>query len=350
LCLQYINSEAGLSQEQGLVSRLSGVAVLVAAKDAEDTIERAVASALAQPEAHEVVVVDDGSVDETAARARACDDGTGRLLVVSQPNAGPAAARNRAIALTRAPVLCVLDADDYFMPGRLAAVLDAAGADWDFAADELFVCQGERCEATRLESRGETIGFAEFVRGNISDPRRPRGEMGFLKPLMRRGFLEDHGLRYDETLRLGEDYALYAEALARGAAFRLVEACGYVAVSRPGSLSHEHSADDLAAMLRADERLAERADLTAADREVLARHHEMLRLKWTHRRALGAKAAGRLVEAFGLVFQDFATARYILDQTFRAKRVALTKARATPRPAGWDVAEVATVRRRADAA
>lgn len=338
-----------LYDRSGFVSH-SGVAVVIAAKDAAGTIQRAVASALAEPEASEVVVVDDGSTDETAALASACDDGSGRLTVISQANSGPAAARNRAIALSTAPLICVLDADDYFLPGRLAALLQRAGTDWDLAADELLVANGDQCAPSALARSGNKVAFHEFVRGNISDPRRPRGEMGFLKPLMRRAFLERHGLGYDESLRLGEDYALYAEALAHGARFVMVDACGYVSVVRPGSLSHKHSVEDLAALIAADERLACLPGLSRTDVEIVGRHRRMLRLKWSHRRALQAKSAGRLLEALRVVFQDPRTALYILHQTLEAKREALAAARRDPGGTGWPVAEVAPVRRPADAA
>jgi len=61
------------------------VTVVIAAWRADGTIGRAVASALAQPEAAEVVVVDDASGDDgaTLAAARAADDGTGRLIVLA---------------------------------------------------------------------------------------------------------------------------------------------------------------------------------------------------------------------------------------------------------------------------
>jgi succinoglycan biosynthesis protein ExoU len=324
--------------------------VLIAARNAAGTIARAVASALAQPEAAEVIVVDDGSGDDTAARARACDDGSGRLIVVSQQNRGPAAARNRAIGLSKAPLLCALDADDHFLPGRLGLVLERAGSDWDLVADELLVAKGDACAPSGLTSRGGRIGFAEFVRGNVSDPKRPRCELGFLKPVMSRAFLNRHGLRYDQSLRLGEDYALYAEALALGARFQIVEACGYVAVVRPGSLSHIHTIEDLRALIAADERLARLPNLTRWDLEAVGLHRECLRLKLNHRRARRAQAEGRLAEALGLVFQDLATARYILGRTFEAKREALSAAFSVARAPSWTTADMTPPPHHADAA
>jgi len=300
-----------------------GVAVLIAAKDAAGTIARAVASALAQPEAVEVAVVDDGSVDGTAEAARSADDGSGRLKVLSQENTGPSGARNRAISSTSAPLLCVLDADDLMTPGRLGRLLDEAGGGWDFTADDLLTTREGRESGPygRLlgVEQAQDLDLAGFVRANISDPRRPRGEMGFIKPLVRRAFLERTGLRYDGRMRLGEDYAFYAEALARGARFRLVPACGYIAVARPGSLSDAHAAADLKALVEADDRLLAQPGLTPQAVEALRAHQRSVRLKWSHRRALDARRAGRLGEALRITAESPATAVYILRETARAR-------------------------------
>src|SRR5271166_3642237 len=73
------------------------VDVIVAAWNCENTIGRAVASALAQIEVRMVIVVDDASADKTADRAYAAGDGSARLTVLrSSTNLGPAAARNKA--------------------------------------------------------------------------------------------------------------------------------------------------------------------------------------------------------------------------------------------------------------
>ena len=91
------------------------VDVLIAARDREDTIERAVSSALGEGEVRAVIVVDDGSTDDTAARARRCDSDGKRVIVKCLPHSrGPAAARNSAIEISTAPWLAILDADDFF--------------------------------------------------------------------------------------------------------------------------------------------------------------------------------------------------------------------------------------------
>lgn len=228
------------------------VCVIIAAYNGATTIGRAVASALAQPEAAEVVVVDDASTDETGAAAQAADDGSGRLSVMRLPhNGGPSRARNLAIEASRAPILAVLDADDFFLPGRLSALLVVP--DWDMVADDIaFVDESHAADldlaaisARRVVPR--LLSAADFVHGCLTRPDRYKGELGFLKPAMSRAFLDRHGLRYREELRLSEDLDLYTRALLAGARFRIAPACGYVAVERSGSLSARHGVAELVA-------------------------------------------------------------------------------------------------------
>lgn len=76
----------------------------------------------------EVIVVDDGSTDASGAVAREFRDP--RFQVVSQPNAGPGAARNRGVSLAQGDLLAFLDADDEWFPEFLdqnVRALDQAG-------------------------------------------------------------------------------------------------------------------------------------------------------------------------------------------------------------------------------
>jgi glycosyltransferase involved in cell wall biosynthesis len=95
------------------------VSVVIPLYNKAATIARAIDSAIRQEAVEvEVVVVDDGSSDgspEIAARYGK------RITLVRQPNAGPSAARNRGVAVSRHPVVAFLDADDEYLPGCLAA-------------------------------------------------------------------------------------------------------------------------------------------------------------------------------------------------------------------------------------
>ena len=134
------------------------ICVVIAAYNSAATIGRAVASALAQAETVEVIVVDDASTDATAAAARAADDGSGRLTVrCLAMNGGPSHARNLAIAASHATHIAVLDADDFFLPGRFAALLTVPN--WDMIADDI-AAKGERPDARVDEQRHDRVRSA----------------------------------------------------------------------------------------------------------------------------------------------------------------------------------------------
>src|SRR4051812_42423719 len=99
------------------------VTALMAAYNAEPFIAEALDSALAQdwPEDRlEIVVVDDGSTDGTAAVVRGyVDKHPGRVRLVQQQNGGPCAATNTALAHARGQWLGMLDADDAWPPDKL---------------------------------------------------------------------------------------------------------------------------------------------------------------------------------------------------------------------------------------
>ena len=103
--------------------------VVIPTYNREGTLPRAIASVLAQTAADiEIVVVDDGSTDNTAAVARAIDDP--RVTYVGQPNRGVSAARNAGAAVATGEFLVFLDSDDELLPDAIAT-LEAAAAGHD---------------------------------------------------------------------------------------------------------------------------------------------------------------------------------------------------------------------------
>jgi len=99
------------------------VSVVIPAYNAARTIRQTIDSALAQPLADlEVIVVDDGSTDDTAAVVDAIPDP--RVRLHRQANAGVAAARNAGIALARGTWVALLDSDDVWVAHKLQRQLE----------------------------------------------------------------------------------------------------------------------------------------------------------------------------------------------------------------------------------
>ncbi len=99
------------------------VAVIIPVFDGARFLAEALRSVADQGVEAEVVVVDDGSTDDSAQIA--IELGT---TCIRQDNAGPAAARNTGLAATSAPLVSFLDVDDLIPPGALARQLDHLAA------------------------------------------------------------------------------------------------------------------------------------------------------------------------------------------------------------------------------
>lgn len=304
------------------------VSVVITAHDAAATIGDAVRSALAEPEAAEVIVVDDASRDATTAAAEAAAGGDGRLKVIRcAVNVGPAAARNRALEAAAGAFVAVLDADDFLLPGRFARLLAVPG--WDMVADNiLFVAESASPAALPplppVTPALIDIDLTGFVRANRSARGAGRREWGFLKPVMRRDFLDGHGLRYDEALRLGEDYDLYVRMLQKGARFRVSAQVGYAARWRADSLSSRHRTTDLGALHAAARAHLALPGLDAAVRAALSAHEADLRQRFLLRDFLDRRAcagrAGAVLSALGRPATLVPVARGILSDKLAAQR------------------------------
>lgn len=95
------------------------VTVVIAAYNAGDFIDASVESALTQSGVPlEVIVVNDGSTDDTSRRLAAWSDR--RLRVIEKPNGGYASALNAGILASQGVYVGILDADDIWLPGKLA--------------------------------------------------------------------------------------------------------------------------------------------------------------------------------------------------------------------------------------
>ena len=150
------------------------VSLVIATYNHARFLGEALDSAVAQTlEGVEVVVVDDGSTDDTEAVLARYG---GRLRVIRQPNRGLAAARNTGLAAARGTYVSFLDADDVLMPTKLAeqaAILDRAPTvGWTYC-DVLIETTATGAEMRASERFGYGVRmlegwlFPELIHGNF---------------------------------------------------------------------------------------------------------------------------------------------------------------------------------------
>ena len=187
------------------------VSVVLAAYQAEQFLEEAIRSALAQRDvAVEVVVVDDGSTDGTLAIARRLAAEDDRVRVLTGPNRGAAAARNLAVQASTGTYLGLLDADDVWYPDKCARQVAALDGDPDLS---VVGCIADLLSPTGqvLGDRGQRVGAEELdqVRAGVLMPVALSTML-----LTRRTFDECGG--FDGALAPAEDLDLLVRLTALG--------------------------------------------------------------------------------------------------------------------------------------
>ncbi|WP_175407491.1 glycosyltransferase family A protein [Streptomyces sp. TRM64462] len=193
------------------------VSVIIGAYDAMPYLVKCLESAESQTIGHErmeIVAVDDGSTDGTgeyleqfAARTRV------PTRVVRQANSGaPGGPRNTGLSMARGRYVFFLDADDYLGEEaleRLVAMADRAGTD---------VVLGRTAGVNRKAAAsmwGRTVERADIFTSNVKYTLSAQ-------KLFRRELLVRHGMRFDESLRTGEDALFTLEAYLRGSGVSVV--------------------------------------------------------------------------------------------------------------------------------
>ncbi|MEP9399386.1 glycosyltransferase family 2 protein [Mesorhizobium sp. KR2-14] len=315
------------------------VTFIMAAYNAEATIAHALRSALDQKGASvEVVVVDDCSRDSTVEVARAFPEDTVHVVALGQ-NRGPGGARNAGLSVARGRWIAVLDCDDTVSPQRLARMIgraEAAGA--QIVVDNLDVVRaiGARetmFKADLLESIGE-LTLPAFIAANIMFEET--FSFGYMKPVFERAFIERHGLRYDERLRIGEDYIFLASALATGGRCVIEPEAGYAYHIREGSISRVLELRHVEAMLAADAEFVRDHQLDAAAQAAQARRTRSLREAAAFLSLVQHLKEGAPLKAAGAALRDPAALRHLrMPIAARLRRLATTfQSRQTPGRAG----------------
>jgi succinoglycan biosynthesis protein ExoO len=217
------------------------VSVIIAAYNVEQHITRALDSLIAQTNPDwEAIVIDDCSTDSTVEVVRRFERIDARIRIfMLDKNSGPSAARNAGIQRATGDLVAVLDADDAYTETRIADSIDAMSRSaCDVVLDNmlLFDDQEKRVVKTALPISHELppLSFDNIV---ASENQRDHLKYGFLKPVIRRQFLVDHSLKYQEDIRLAEDFFLLCEIALSGGTIFMSHKPGYIYTMQYSPLS-----------------------------------------------------------------------------------------------------------------
>ncbi|MBV9406335.1 MAG: glycosyltransferase family 2 protein [Acidobacteriaceae bacterium] len=210
----------------------------------------------------ELIVSDDASSDDSVKIIEGAITDDSRIhLVRGAQNSGPASARNRALALAKGDWIAVMDSDDLMHPDRLQTLVQAAERDGaDIAADDLVEFDTSSCSARLLTGKWAREAFwvdiRDYLRLNMFYGSGPA--LGYLKPLFRSSSCIDTTTRYDESLRIGEDFDLTLRLLQQGMKFKVYPSALYFYRKHAASTSHRLNEAVLLALKAANLRFLER--------------------------------------------------------------------------------------------
>lgn len=153
----------------------------------------------------EVIVVDDGSTDNTEFVLKAFGN---KIQYIYQPNGGVSRARNTGIKAARAGLIAFLDSDDLWLPHKLQAQVDFFAANpsamWQ-QTEEVWIRQGRRVNPKKRHTKLEGRIFKESLGLCLISPSAV---------MLRRELFDEFDL-FDEKLPACEDYDLWLRILTK---------------------------------------------------------------------------------------------------------------------------------------
>jgi glycosyltransferase involved in cell wall biosynthesis len=268
------------------------VSVVIPTRSRWPLLSLSLSGALRQEDVdHEVIVVDDGSTDETPERLAGLKES--RLRVVRHDRSrGVSAARNRGIAEARGEWVAFLDDDDLWSPRKLRTQLDAArshDASFVYAAG---VVLDERREVIAAEPAPDPAELPRLLVAHNVVPGGCSSTMARTELVRRLG-------GFDERLSMFADWDLW---------LKLIEADGVAACHEPlvGYLEHSQSMH----LRDLDRVMGEAEYLTAKHRPAAARlGAEFDRIAFSRWVAVGHRRAGQRAKAARVYLRSALTYR-----------------------------------------
>lgn len=289
------------------------VSVIIPVFNGGQSIAKAINSAQRQTCGNiEIIVVDDASTDDTQKAVWALAEQDSRVRYIRLPsNQGAGGARNTAIEEARGLWIAVLDADDWYEPERLERMLAIAEAqEADAVCDNLKIfdhCTETVVDRTRHGARDRTTELTPEGYFAHDNPLRLHA-MGYLKPMVRKDFLERHKLRYDPSHRVGQDFIFLAEILLNGGKTLIAPETSYTYVHRISPTTRKispssRSNPNFELIVRGCDELLERykQTITPRARRALERRRRIFESRICCESMLSAIREGALVKALSIL-------------------------------------------------
>lgn len=187
------------------------ISVIVPAYKAEGSIDRCVSSLINQSLADiEIILVNDGSTDDTLKKCRAWEEKDKRVVVIDQPNGGVSVARNKGLQYATGDYVTFVDADDWVAPDIYEKLLSVAvSRDADMAICSIYHVSGEHI------TEGNHMFGNQYMQngGNLLNSllrsftqNAPEAMAQVFNKIYKTSIIKENSVLFDAQLAYAEDY------------------------------------------------------------------------------------------------------------------------------------------------
>lgn len=181
------------------------LSVIIPVYNAQDVLPMAIDSVLGQGiDDLELILVDDGSRDNSLSVCRAYADRDSRLNVISQKNGGPGAARNAGLRKAKGQFICFVDSDDTVTPGAFRWMLDMA-RDADLVIAHFNILLNSQTLDRGYVKDNRTLTQTQFLHLLAKRPGSYYYSALWNK-LYRGSLIRENHIVFNTTLNWGEDF------------------------------------------------------------------------------------------------------------------------------------------------
>lgn len=218
------------------------ISIIVPVYNAEQFLSRCVDSILAQSFSDfELILVNDGSQDESLEICNHYSGLDARVIVVSQDNGGVSSARNHGIEVSTGDYICFVDADDYVNSSYLEQLVSPAHEDGRID----LVLQGRvKCEKNIQTIISPSLDEVFFLSENSKffDNVNLFRFCAVFSKLFKRRIVKDHEISFPESMNHGEDFDFFAKYLLYCEVVYVSTCANYYYIINDGSLSDRFNA------------------------------------------------------------------------------------------------------------
>lgn len=207
------------------------LSIIIPVYNMEKYVERCIRSILTQRfRDYELLIIDDGSKDGSCNVVRALASGDSRIKLYEYPNGGVSVARNRGIENVKGEYVMFIDADDYISEDYLQHIMSQLNL---YHAD-IFIWG-----LTKNQLNGRELQVVPSIKGLLSQKDflkefvkeqydTHKGLYGYISnKLMKSEIILSYGIRFDESMKLMEDYDFFLRYYECCQSFYCFDEVGY---------------------------------------------------------------------------------------------------------------------------